>query len=243
MTTAWRVLRVIYGDAERRTCPAWRGKPGTVPGSDKKGGQRESCGRVEVSDSDDRSPGGSLTPGVVTHDVRTHDEPLCWCMRANRICTWRSPAESTLQTEDHCICVRGFVIRLQRTQRDTLKAAAGSLFGSNHDRQTCHADLFFFPPPPPPYSFTHCPTQTHRPVSHWALQESVERSSSSLQHKAYTLTQKKHMGNVAVIIGCSWSTVGSISSQLPLMTFGYFFNGKTRIVLKRFQQLIHIQAY
>lgn len=150
---------VIYGDAERRTCPAWRGKLGTVVptaarrGSDKMGGQRGSFGRVEVSDSEEHSPGGSLTPAVVTHDVRTHDEPLCWCMRANRICTWRSPAESTLQTEDHCICVRGFVIRLQGTQRDTLKAAAGSLFGSNHDRQTCHADLFF-PPPPPTLSLT-----------------------------------------------------------------------------------------
>lgn len=237
---------VIYGDTERRRCQAWRGKLGTVVptaawrGSDKMGGQRESCGRVEVSDSDDHSPGGSLTPGVVTHDVRTHDEPLCWCMRANRICTWRSPTESTLQTEDHCICVRGFVIGLQRTQRDTLKAAAGSLFGSNHDRQTCHADLFSSSSPD---SFTHCPTQTHRPVSHWVLQESVERSSSSLQHKAYTLTQKKHMRNAAVIIGCSWSTIGSISSQFSLTTFWYFFNGKTRIVLKRFQHLFHIQAY
>lgn len=117
--------------------------------------------------------------------------------------------------QDHCICVRGFVIWLQRTQRDTLKAAAGSLFGSNHDRQTCHADLFFFLSSP--YSFSRCPTQTHSPMSHWALQdcrESVERSSSSLQHKAYTLTQKKHTRNVALIIGCSWSTVGSISSDL-----------------------------
>lgn len=58
-------------------------KPGTVVstavrrGSDKMGGQRDSCAGVEASDGGGHSRGGSLTPAVVTHDVRAHDEPLC----------------------------------------------------------------------------------------------------------------------------------------------------------------------
>lgn len=72
--------------------------------------------------------------------------------------------------QDHCICVRGFVIWLQRTQRDTLKAAAGSLFGSNHDRQTCRADLFFFVLPLLFQSLSHTNTQSRVTLSTSGLQ-------------------------------------------------------------------------
>lgn len=143
-------------------------------------------------------------------------------MRANRLCIWRRAAESTFQTEDHCICVRGFVIRLQRTQRETLKAAAGSLFGPNHDGQTGHADLFFFSSP---YSFTHCPTQTCH-TEHF-------KSAGNLQKEAllHFSTKPIHWPKKSTRVTSRSSLVvhGRPSAPFPLtslfMTFWYFFLG------------------
>lgn len=68
-------------------------------------------------------------------------------------------ADRTLRTGVHCPSLRGFVIVALRTQRATLKAAAGSLLGPHHDR---HRLVMLTPfSPPLSHSLSHTNTHSH----------------------------------------------------------------------------------